>query len=411
MGLFELDSVLISAALTLAVVPLLLSLWFLLHGRRSRISDLQSYFSATQTAGELVDNVENPEQAFRDYLTERYQRQHHGRRYVVPLITFHVVYWVGLYWSFVAMSVYASPDTGNWPAGLRDAVVLGAAGFLGGVLTVVWHLFWRSILTDLQPKVFMHAASRLLVAPIVGVVVGSFLGAFGADGAPALFLAFGAGLFVDATLWMIELRWRDRMGLSNALQQPLPVRNIEGIDSNDAMRLWEEGITDAEHLAVETIEHLLINTKYSLERIIDWKDQAILYAYVADEIPRWRAAMNRGALDVLGMAKKYYTDDRPALIAALAQAVGKPEPLLERFIDTIYQDPRVRQLWRYLSSAYPSEPAEALDEVAGGEDGVVDVLPPPAVAPGEPTPERRPDEDEAAEEAASEGSAASRSSK
>ena len=68
-------------------------------------------------------------------------------------------------------------------------------------------------------------------------------------------------------------------------------------------------------------------------------------------------------MDVLGMAKKYYTVDRAALIEALAQELGKPAPILERFIDTIYQDPRVRQLWKYLTSAYPSEPVEVLDDV------------------------------------------------
>ena len=51
------------------------------------------------------------------------------------------------------------------------------------------------------------------------------------------------------------------------------------------------------------------------------------------------------------------------LIEALAQELGKPAPILERFIDTIYQDPRVRQLWKYLDGAYPSEPVEVLDDV------------------------------------------------
>lgn len=366
MALFQLESILVSVATTLAIVPFLLTLWFLLHGRRARVYDLESYFSPTQTVGELVDTALNPTQNFRDYLTGRYLEQHRARRYIVPLLTFNLVYLVGLYWAMVALGIYAGSVlagvTMGWPEGLQTGAVAGAVAFMGGALTVLWHLFWRSIRTDLQPRVFIHAAGRLLIAPILGIVFAAFSGALGFTETPVLFIAFGAGMFADQALRALEKNWRERVGLSDELQQPLPLRNIEGISYNDELRLWEDGITDAEHLVVETIDNMLINTKYSLERIIDWKDQAILYAYVADEIPQWRALMNRGAMDVLGMAKEYYKDERPALLQALSDTLGKPVPVLERFIDTIYQDPRVRQLWRYLVSSYPSEAAVALDD-------------------------------------------------
>ena len=388
MVLFQLESILVSVAVTLAAVPILLTLWFLLHGRKARVYDLQSYFSPTQKVGELVDSAANPNESFREYLTDRYAEQHAAVRYIVPLITFHLVYLVGLYWALVALGVSAGSVLADrslgWPDALETAAVSGAVGFMGGVLIVLWHLFWRSMLTDLQPRVFIHAAARLLVAPILGVVFGAFGAVLGFTNAPVLFIAFGAGMFADQALRALERSWRQRMGLTDDLEQLLPLRNIEGISHNDELRLWEDGITDAEHLLVETIDNLLINTKYSLERIIDWKDQAILYAYVADDIPKWRKVMNRGAMDVLGMAKKYYTDDRPALLQALSESVGQPVPILERFIDTIFQDPRVRQLWLYLVSSYPSEAVEALDEAEdkGGSDGTaVAAVPPTPPAP------------------------------
>lgn len=387
MVLLELDPILISAAGTLAVMPTLLTVWFLRHGRRARVYDLQSYFSPTQRARELVDTVEDPDQTFRDYLTGRYREQHRVGRYLVPFVSFHLAYWVGLYWSFVAVGVHTGAAVVTWPDALTSSVVIAAVGFLGGVLNVLWHLFWRTLLTDLQPKTFIHLTARLLVAPILGLVLGAFVSVFAAPETAVLFVAFGAGMFADAALRAIEQRWLDRLGLADALRQPLPVRNLEGVSYNDELRLWEEGITDAEHLAVETIDNLLINTKYTLERIIDWKDQAFLYAYVAEDIPKWRAALNRGALDVIGMAEEYYEGDRAALLAALAETLGKPVPLIERFIDTIFQDPRVRQLWKYLCSAYPSEQVKPLDEMeareveAAGEGGSEAARPEPKVLP------------------------------
>jgi hypothetical protein len=235
--LFQLESILVSVAATLAAVPLLLTLWFLLHGRRARVYDLQSYFSPTQKVGELVDSAANPNESFREYLTDRYVEQHAAVRYIVPLITFHLVYLVGLYWALVALgvragSVLAGTSVG-WPATLETVAVSGAVGFMGGVLIVLWHLFWRSMLTDLQPRVFIHAAARLLVAPILGVVFASFGQALSFEES-VLFMAFGAGMFASQALRALERSWRQRMGLTDDLQQLLPLRNIEGISHSTA---------------------------------------------------------------------------------------------------------------------------------------------------------------------------------
>jgi hypothetical protein len=95
--------------------------------------------------------------------------------------------------------------------------------------------------------------------------------------------------------------------------------------------------------------------------------------------------MNRGAMDVLGMAKKYYKGNRPALLQALSESFGQPVPILERFIDTIYQDPRVRQLWLYLESAYPSKAVEALPDFRAADRGDGAAVAPVPAAPPAPS--------------------------
>jgi hypothetical protein len=141
------------------------------------------------------------------------------------------------------------------------------------------------------------------------------------------------------------------------------------LETNDELRLWEEGITDAQHLAVEGIVSLLVNTTYSLECIIDWKDQAFLCAYVGNDLQKWRDLQIRGAMDVLGCAPSYYkpADRYHQLRAAISKAVGKEEAVVERFIDTVYNDPRVHQLWSFLRRTYPTAQAEPI--VQNTEEG------------------------------------------
>ncbi|HEX5720421.1 MAG TPA: hypothetical protein VF179_29975 [Thermoanaerobaculia bacterium] len=363
MVLFQLDPLLVASSIMLAILPFSLVLAFLTHGKEVRIQNLRSYISPDVKAREIVTSSEELNSEMKDlslagYLEARYRDRHTLRRYLAPLLVFHLVYLFLIYWSFIAFERFLSgkADSGEEP--LWWIASIGAAGAMGAILIVLWHLFWRTMRTDLQPIAFLHSAGRLAIAPFIGIVLTALLPL---EEGFELAISFVAGLFGHEALRLLESRWRDLVGLKSPAAQLLPVRCIEGVSANDELRLWEEGVTDAQHLAIETVENLLVNTPYSLECIIDWKDQALLYAYVGDEIATWRSLQNRGAMDILGMAPCYYGAERcPDLVNALAQAVKKDKAIVERFIDTIYQDPRVHQLWKYLKQAYPATIAEPL---------------------------------------------------
>jgi hypothetical protein len=241
-----------------------------------------------------------------------------------------------------------------------------AAGFLGSVLVVLPHLFLRTIRSDLQSRTFLHMTIRLVVAPFLAVPVG-YLTGLAADRGIVLIVAFGTGLFPDRAFMWFSQQWNRLLSAQDDARQSLPLRCLHGIQPDDELRLWQEGITDAQHLATENVVTLLINTAYPLGRIIDWKDQAFLFVYVGSEMDKWRHLSVRGAMDVLGLAPRYYSQARYEQIrAALATELHTPEPVIERLINTVFNDPRVHQLWEFLRRTYPAKLAEG---IGAFEDG------------------------------------------
>jgi hypothetical protein len=358
----QVDSVVICIGSALAVLPLLLVIAYLALGRQKRIDELKSYVRPSVAVGEVGASTESDSgsELLAAHLARKYKETHGISAYIAALGVFYVVYGVLMYWSFLAWGRELASDgqgVQQSPA-LWLLVRTGAAGALGATLSALWHLYWRVIRLDLQARTLLHLSARLSISPFLAVTLVALL-PLPSTSAPLV--AFGAGLLGDEALRRIVWLWRQLTGLAQGSTAALPLRMIQGITTEDELRLWEEGISDAQHLAVETVVTLITNTKYSLERIVDWKDQAILYSYVGDDIVKWRSLNTRAALDVLGMAPEHYSAaGTEQLVASLAKTLAKDPAVLVRFIDTVYQDPHVNQLWAYVCHAYPSTLAKPL---------------------------------------------------
>lgn len=278
-----------------------------------------------------------------------------------------------LYWSFFAWgrALSLTGDSATDAPALWTVVRLGASGALGATLGAIWHLHWRVIRLDLQPRTMLQLSARLSVSPFLAIAIA---GSLPLQAPQATLVAFGAGLFGDEALRRIKWLWYKALQMGGKKETALSLQLIQGISSDDELRLWEEGIADVQHLAVETVLNLITNTSYSLERIVDWKDQAYLCMYVGEEgIAKWRSVCTRGALDILGMAPTYYGAARhDALVASLAKTLAMDANVIKRLIDTIYNDPQVHQLWSYVASSYPAHLARPITDTPDGsvpEDG------------------------------------------
>ena len=63
------------------------------------------------------------------------------------------------------------------------------------------------------------------------------------------------------------------------IDEPLPLKNLEGIDLYDRARLLDEGIANVEALANHDLIDLLLETRVPAARLIDWMDQAVLHLH------------------------------------------------------------------------------------------------------------------------------------
>lgn len=351
MQLFGLSAMVWGACVILMLIPAIFVVSFLVLGRRKRLNDFRSHRISSLRTSKLLITEAPPGMQFGDFMSQRYNEFQSWKRYLLPLVAFYVPYCFGLYWSFV---ILASESSVGVPIEEMTAILqqrpsaIAASGFIGSAVLVLTHLAWRVVTTDLTPRTFIHLSVRLVTVPVLGIAMVSAVDAVtGMEATAPLFIAFGAGLFPLHAMRLIRRCWLAILRNAATGTQDLPLRNIQGIDTHIELRLWEEGINDAQHLAWESLVTLLVQTNYTLERLMDWKDQAILYCYVQDHLPKYHSIHVRCAIDVTGLSPKVYDKDKyPSLRDALAEKLDEPAPVLDRFIDNLSNDPSVEQLWR-----------------------------------------------------------------
>jgi hypothetical protein len=86
---------------------------------------------------------------------------------------------------------------------------------------------------------------------------------------------------------------------------------IDGLTEEDIQRLAEESVDSLHALAFIPTPRLFFNTKYSLQRICDLQDQALLVKYVgADKARSFRTTlMIRGAMDLLFIGRSILSEE------------------------------------------------------------------------------------------------------
>ena len=473
MTLLEQHSLFLGGYCVLLAFPILLLLCHFFIAQPSRRRQLETHRLSQLKAGMVVisETVET-NQTLGALLSGKFNETQTIRKYLLPVICFYISYSFTLYWATVAIgehfkaeqSVHQSegqrvpesalghnkeeqPGDGvqhqsEGPAeqttvrsfGAEGPVSVGqilllpeglasAAAVLGSALFFLLHISQRIVTLDLHPRVFVHYSVRILLSPLIAVALSLVVGATGISCSNwYLFLGFAVGMFPTQAYRRFQRRAFDLIGIGKT--PVLPLTNIQGIDSHVEIRLWEAGISDAQHLAWESIVSLLVSTSYSIERIIDWKDQALLYVFAQKKLSTFRDLHMGSALCVLGMHPNYYGKDyvdallgsiatslgasdavkdadtqytqlqdalnkalaNPIcdqdaakdykailtvtsemlstskvvenrhryheLLTAVAEKLGEPTAVLDRFVDSLFNDPSVQQLWRIFEAIH-----------------------------------------------------------
>jgi hypothetical protein len=176
---------------------------------------------------------------------------------------------------------------------LRHLVALsvGAATTVSFTLNLGQVLF-RSASNDSTARMMAWSARTLLIVGVASVFFGvAFLSGSGdkSDGKGYLFQGYKGALIVGVAVALLGERVlravKDRAAHLLGVASPMAARMgdltlIEGMSDEDIARLAEEGIDSTHALAFTPTPRLFFNTTYSLERIVEWQDQALLIAKV-----------------------------------------------------------------------------------------------------------------------------------
>jgi hypothetical protein len=225
------------------------------------------------------------------------------------------------------------PDPNADRKGMREAIVGLVFAAYGAYAYVLRAMVGRLNALALTGRFLVRLSLQSAGTVVIGFVIG-YVGAVGvvASEHQSMFVYFLIGLFPAWAAQLLAARTREIFVTKEAGCERLPLCLVDGIDDDVADRLSEENIWDIQHLATACPTDLTLRTGYSLDRILDWIDQAILITYARDDIAQFRLLGVRGAIDLAVLAPGNIAADlasppsTPCDAPAASTAIATPAP-------------------------------------------------------------------------------------
>lgn len=256
-------------------------------------------------------------------------------RWPIPLAT--VVLAFG--WILTLLPVKSDPP----PASLADVALSFAPqantvafGFLGAYFFAINLILRRYARDDLRPKAYSTITVRVIVAVLLGWLVKVVAPDWSQLGAALLVVAFLIGIVPETFLTFLQEVYRAKWvaTLTRDMEEPVPLKNLEGIDLYDRARLLDEGVANIEALANHDLIDLLLETRVPAARLIDWMDQAILHLH-ARFSPDLRDALRRAGIRTASDLVTVYGKHPDALIATLGRSVKWENGQLKNAVEVL----------------------------------------------------------------------------
>jgi hypothetical protein len=177
-------------------------------------------------------------------------------------------------------------------------------GFLGAYIFGLGSLVRQYVTDDLQLRYYASLTSRYLTVFVLSSLV-ALLVQPGTDGSSPsadsyLLAAFVIGLFPSTGLRVAQRLGTAALGLVlKGFQEPQPLSKLDGLNAYHEDRLLLEGIENLQNMSCVKIVDLMLKTRYPVEQIVDWIDQALLHLHARDRIEDFQASGLRTATDFL----------------------------------------------------------------------------------------------------------------
>jgi hypothetical protein len=162
-------------------------------------------------------------------------------------------------------------------------------GFLGAYLFTLFTITRRFSAGDLTPDAYMQVASRTILAVIVAAVVKMVFSLQGGAGKEAdsaghsvlYAFTFLVGIFPENGLsWLLSFLRRYLPRGAGEIDSSYELQKLAGLNRWHSIRLNVEGIDNVYNLANVDIHDLVQRTKFSVQQLFDWVDQALLLIHL-----------------------------------------------------------------------------------------------------------------------------------
>jgi len=269
-------------------------------------------------------------------------------RWPIPLATIVLAFG----WILALLPVKSDPP----PASLTDVALSFAPqantvafGFLGAYFFAINLILRRYARDDLRPKAYSTITVRVIVAVLLGWLVKVVAPDWPQIGAALLVVAFLIGIVPETFLTFLQEIYRAKWirRFTSEIEEPVPLKNLEGIDLYDRARLLDEGIANIEALANHDLIDLLLETRIPAARLIDWMDQAILHLH-ARLSPGLHNALRRAGIRTASDLVTVDGKHRGALISTLVRSMNAEKSELEKVLEVLVASLRDDEWMEYI---------------------------------------------------------------
>lgn len=164
---------------------------------------------------------------------------------------------------------------------------LSAYAFLGAYVFGIGSLVRQYVTDDLQPRYYASLTYRylsvLILSWLITLLMTQTQGAVPIPRDSYLLAAFTIGIFPTIGLRLIQRIGTKILNIPlkhSGFEEKFPLSKLDGLNAFQEDRLHLEGIENLQNLACARIVDLLLRTRFPVEQIVDWMDQALLFLHV-----------------------------------------------------------------------------------------------------------------------------------
>lgn len=215
--------------------------------------------------------------------------------------------------------------------------------FLGAYFFSLQLLFRRFVREDLRKSAYVAVSLRIILAVIgtwAAITALKASGYYKGDEPMLSVVGFVIGVFPRTAWQFIQGAWKTLLekikasSILPSMQSELPVSDLDGLTVWHEARLEEEDVENIPNMASCDIVDLMLSTRVTPDRIIDWVDQSILYTHLGPPQNADNGSSGFARRDRLRQLGVYTAT---SLLSALTGGRRRNDPEVEKSLSTAAQ--------------------------------------------------------------------------